>query len=92
MVLLVVPDVCNPFYSAMAREVQRLAGARGYAMALFNTGERAQEEEEAVRLARQMYAGGILFASVDSAGAGHARAAGQRHPGRGAQRLCPRAL
>ena len=66
MVLLVVPDVCNPFYSAMAREVQRLTGARGYAMALFNTGERAQEEEEAVRLARQMYAGGILFASVDA--------------------------
>ena len=32
MVLLVVPDVCNPFYSAMAREVQRLTGARGYAM------------------------------------------------------------
>ncbi len=66
IVLLVVPDICNPFYSSLAQHVQRLCGERGYAMALYNTNERPEEEEASIRLARQMYAGGILFASIDA--------------------------
>ena len=30
IVLLVVPDICNPFYSLMAKTVQKLLGDRGY--------------------------------------------------------------
>lgn len=66
MLLLVVPDICNPFYSSMARCVQGLANERQYAMALFDTDADLEMELSAVALAQQMYASGILFASIDA--------------------------
>jgi glycosyltransferase involved in cell wall biosynthesis len=39
IILLVVPDICNPFYSTMASTVQTLVSAKGYAMVLYNTNE-----------------------------------------------------
>ncbi|MDL2318875.1 LacI family transcriptional regulator [Eubacteriales bacterium OttesenSCG-928-A19] len=65
MLLLVVPDICNPFYSSMAKSVQMLANARGYVMALFDSGDADLEMElSAVNLAQRMNASGILFASI----------------------------
>lgn len=64
IVLLVVPDICNPFYSQMARTVQKLLGDRGYVMTLYDSNESAQERES-IRIARQMYASGILLGSID---------------------------
>ena len=64
IVLLVVPDICNPFYSLMAKTVQKLLGDRGYVMALYDSNE-SMEEWESIRVARQMYASGILLGSVD---------------------------
>lgn len=64
IVLLVVPDICNPFYSLMAKTVQKLLGDRGYVMALYDSNE-SMEERESIRVARQMYASGILLGSID---------------------------
>lgn len=65
LLMLVVPDICNPFYSQMARRVQQLASERGYIMALLNSDGSPEEETAAVRTAVQMYAGGILLATID---------------------------
>lgn len=64
IVLLVVPDICNPFYSQMARTVQRLLRDRGYMMALYDSNE-SMQELDAVKIAKRMYASGILMASID---------------------------
>lgn len=66
IILLVVPDICNPFYSTMAQTVQRLVGLKDYAMVLYNTNEQVDEELAAIHLAHQLYASGILFATVDA--------------------------
>jgi DNA-binding LacI/PurR family transcriptional regulator len=65
ILLLVVPDLCNPFYSQMARKVQKLAKEKGYAMVLFDSNGNSDEEISAVRTAVEMYADGILFATID---------------------------
>lgn len=64
IILLVVPDICNPFYSQMARTVQGLLGDKGYVMALYDSNE-SVHELESIRVARQMYASGILLGSID---------------------------
>lgn len=63
-ILLIVPDMCNPFYSSMARTVQHLLRDKGYAMTLFDSNE-SLYEMEAVRLSKQINASGILMASID---------------------------
>jgi DNA-binding LacI/PurR family transcriptional regulator len=66
IILLVVPDICNPFYSQMAKTAQQLVSERGFVLALFDSGGDSDREIAAVALARQMYASGILFASIDA--------------------------
>lgn len=63
-VLLVVPDMCNPFYSSMSKKVQQLLWNKSYIMTLFDSNEGVYEIE-AIRLAKQMNASGILMASID---------------------------
>lgn len=64
VVLLVVPDICNPFYSGIAQTVQQLARKRGYVMALFDSSE-SEHESECIEIAQRMYASGILIASIN---------------------------
>lgn len=64
MILLVVPDICNPFYSSMAKTSQRLLSERGYVMTLYDSNE-STEELNAIGVAGQMYVSGILLASID---------------------------
>ena len=64
IILLVVPDICNPFYSKMSKTVQRLLGERGYRMVLFDSNE-SLHENDSIALSKQMYASGILLASID---------------------------
>ena len=63
-VLLSVPDICNPFYSRMAKRIQQLLMENGYAMILFDSNE-SNQEGKAIQLAQQMYVSGILLASID---------------------------
>ena len=64
IVLLVVPDICNPFYSGIAKTVQQLVRERGYVMALYDSDE-SEQELPSVGIAKQMYAAGILMGSID---------------------------
>lgn len=63
-IMLVVPDICNPFYSAMAKTVQSIAGNRGYVVTLYNTNEDPAEEINAIKISEQISADGIILASV----------------------------
>ncbi|MCG6155178.1 LacI family DNA-binding transcriptional regulator [Rubinisphaera margarita] len=53
---VVVPDVANPFFAAIAREVTRAAEENGYAVLLADTGEQTATEQRAVEqfLSRQV--------------------------------------
>ncbi len=63
-VFLVVPDITNPFYANLFKTLQLIAAKRNYILTLFNTNEQLSEELRAVETAREMNAGGIVFASV----------------------------
>lgn len=63
-IVLVVPDICNPFYSKMAKTVQTAAKAKGYIVTLYNTNEDPIEEIQAIRVSEQINADGIIIASV----------------------------
>lgn len=65
-ILLIVPDIANPVYGIMAKNIQILANAEGYAITLYNTSESSDKEMEAIALATEMSASGILFASIDA--------------------------
>ena len=63
-IMLIVPDINNPFYSKMAEVVNQRCRAEGYTMTLYNTTEEIHEELQAIRLAGDIFADGIVFASV----------------------------
>lgn len=65
-IVLVVPDIQNPFYSKMANEVQHLAFSEGYIITLFDAEENSHNEMSYIKLAADMGADGILFASVST--------------------------
>ena len=65
-ILLVVPDIANPFYANMAKSLQRLVRKKNYILPLFNTNEILAEELRAIDTAKDISAGGIVFASVSS--------------------------
>jgi LacI family transcriptional regulator len=60
-IALVVPDVANPVYVAMAKAVQQVAKERGYHLSLVSTDNVVEEETHAVQgLARRQVDGLIL--------------------------------
>lgn len=67
MLLLFVPDICNPFYSRMAKTLQRLADENGSILMVFDTEEDVERELAAISTARQVFASGIFAASVYAA-------------------------
>lgn len=62
MIVLAVPDIENPFFSLMAATTQRLLCEKGYIMVLYNT-QMSALDLDAMLLARQINASGILFAT-----------------------------
>lgn len=63
-ILLVVPDIGNPFYSEMAKVVQTAARSRGYAVLLYNTNESTEEELEVIRTGAASQPDGIILCSI----------------------------
>lgn len=63
-IVLIVPDITNPFYSNLAKELQILVKSKNYILTLFNTNENLSEEMCAIASAKEISAGGIVFASV----------------------------
>ncbi len=64
--VLVVPDIQNPFYSSMADKIQNLLLREGYTVTLFDSGADFQRELTCLGLAESIGADGILFASVSA--------------------------
>lgn len=64
-IILVVPDIQNPFYSKMSTEIQNLLLNRGYIMTLFNTDGKYEMEQKSINIASDIGADGILFAAAE---------------------------
>lgn len=62
-IVLIIPNICNPFYSTMAKIVQEYASQKGYTLTLYNTNEDITEEIKAIHTATEIYAEGIILSS-----------------------------
>ena len=57
---LVVPDISNPYFSAIARGVEQVAYAHNYSVLLCNTGEDASRELEVLHTLDERYVDGVI--------------------------------
>jgi len=65
-VALIVPDISNPFFPAIARGIEDAARQRGYAVLLCNTYEDLDREHAYLQLLRKRWVDGLIFATVGS--------------------------
>lgn len=61
---LIIPDISNPFFAALARHVEHLARAQGYSVLLADSQENTDVEAESVRLMRSRRVDGLVIAPV----------------------------
>jgi DNA-binding LacI/PurR family transcriptional regulator len=61
---LVIPDIANPVYVAMAQAVQRATQAEGYRLSLISTESNPLEELRAVRALKQQHVDGLIICSL----------------------------
>lgn len=61
-IVLIVPDIQNPFYSTMGVVSQRLLKEQGYTLSLFNTFGNMKEEMDSVKSAVMMGTDGVILA------------------------------
>jgi LacI family transcriptional regulator len=58
---LVVPDISNPFFSALARGADQVASENGYSILLCNTGEDAVREIDVLNLLHERTVDGVII-------------------------------
>ena len=63
-VLVVAPNVTNPYYSTVIQAIQQAAVHRGYATCIYTTYRSQEKEQEALRFARSMGMAGVVFAML----------------------------
>lgn len=68
-IALIVPDITNPFYPAIARGVEDAARRHGFAVVLGNTDGDPQRERAYLDILRARWVDGVLFAGVGGDGA-----------------------
>lgn len=61
---LVVPDISNPFFSAIARGVEQVAAAQGYTVLLCSTGEDASRELDVLHMLDERYVDGVIVCGL----------------------------
>lgn len=61
---LVIPDISNPFFAALARAVERRARALGYTVLLADSEESAEVEGECIRMLLDRRIDGLILAPV----------------------------
>jgi LacI family transcriptional regulator len=66
---LVIPDVMNPYFPALARAVEDAAHADGYALILGNSDNAPDREAAYIRLLHDRFVDGIIVASSGAPGA-----------------------
>ncbi|BFT75138.1 LacI family DNA-binding transcriptional regulator [Paenibacillus sp. P36] len=62
-IALIFPDITNPFFAELARAVEDVARMYGYTVILCNSDNQADKEQTYIRVLKQRYVDGILFAS-----------------------------
>jgi LacI family transcriptional regulator, repressor for deo operon, udp, cdd, tsx, nupC, and nupG len=67
-ILVVVPDITNPFFSKVLRGIESVAAAKGYQVLLVDTGNDVERENGYLNILQQKKADGIvlLTARIDS--------------------------
>jgi LacI family transcriptional regulator len=61
---LIVPDISNPFYSRISRDLEDLLGEKGYRLILGSTDEDAEKEKKLIKLFLDQNVDGIISAST----------------------------
>lgn len=67
-IMLIVPDINNPYYSRMYEVLQDSVQEDGYVVMLYNTSEKEANEFKAIDLVAGMNCDGIIFCSVSNNG------------------------
>lgn len=70
---LVVLDLANPYFLAVARGVEDVAADAGYVVMLFNSADSAAREERALRVLLEQRVSGVLMSPVGSRSASVSR-------------------
>lgn len=63
-IALVIPDIANPVYVAMAKSVQQTAKDRGFRLSLISTDGNSSEEEHALKSLEQKHVDGLIICSL----------------------------
>lgn len=66
LVALVLPDIENPYWTAMARGVENIAQEAGYSVVLCNTDEMPNKESTYLSIARSEKMAGVIIAAASS--------------------------
>lgn len=65
LVLVLVPDISNPFFSSIIRGIERVAGEQGYRILLGDTQYNASRQRDYSELVTQRQADGIICLGMD---------------------------
>ena len=63
---LIVPDIVNPFFNELAKEVETEAHRRGFQILLSNSNNDSEKEAENISLLESMHADGIILVTNNS--------------------------
>lgn len=63
-IAIVIPDIANPVYVAMAKAVQETAKAKGYSLSLISTDGNSSEEEHALENLQRRHVDGLIICSL----------------------------
>lgn len=64
-IMMIVPDISNPFYSVAYKTIQDLALSKGYTVALYNTNSTEKNELSAIDITYEMNCDGMIFCSTN---------------------------
>ncbi|WP_197038635.1 LacI family DNA-binding transcriptional regulator [Herbidospora cretacea] len=67
VIALIIPDIENPFFTALARGVENRARAGGYSVVLCNTDDDPEREQTYMDIALAEHMAGVLIAPADGA-------------------------
>lgn len=63
MVALLVPDITNPFFTELAKEIEEQAYQYGFTMILCNIGNEHEKEKQIIEQLQQQYIAGLFIAT-----------------------------
>ncbi len=67
VIAFIIPDVTNPFFTAITRGVEDAAQKSGYSVLLCNADENAEKEATYLRVAEQAQVAGVILSPHNSA-------------------------